>query len=166
MREVGDMGETEVRIRRAKARDMAFIIEMWRLLSEERAKSDERYALRPDAEIIWAKWSGQRLRDQSSVILVAETDEDCVGYLVGYVDESQPIFKQRRHGYLSDVYVSPDHRRKGVAGDLIREAEDFFKSQDVAHVRLNVLAKNTTSRAFCEKLGFGDFLYRMWKPLK
>ncbi len=159
------MGKPEVKIRRAQARDMAFIIELWKKLSEEMARCDERYALRPEAEIIWAKWVGQRLRDQASVALVAEAGEDHVGYLVGHLEEAQPIFEHRRHGIITDIFVLPDFRRKGVAGRLLEEAERFFKEQDVEHLRINVVVKNAPSRTFCEKLGFGDFLYTMWKSM-
>ena len=57
------MGEGDVSIRRAKSRDMAFIVELWKQLSMEHAKLDERHNLRPDAEIVWARWAAQRLRD-------------------------------------------------------------------------------------------------------
>ena len=159
------MGEAEVSIRRAKSRDMAFIVELWKKLSEEHAKLDERYELRPEAEIVWARWAGQRLRDEASVLLVAEKGADYVGYLVGHADEAQPIFRQRSFATITDLFVVPEFRRQGVASKLLEEALAFFKSRDLEHVRLTVLVKDETARAFYEKHGFGDFLYRMWKPL-
>ncbi|MHC5055150.1 MAG: GNAT family N-acetyltransferase [Planctomycetota bacterium] len=159
------MGEAEVSIRRAKSRDMAFIVELWKKLSEEHAQLDERYALRPEAEIVWARWAGQRLRDDASIALVAESGTECVGYLLGHADEAQPIFEQRSYATITDLFVTPDFRRKGVASKLLAEALAFFKSRDLAHVRLNVLVKDEAARAFYEKHGFGDFLYRMWKSI-
>lgn len=159
------MGEPEVKIRKAAARDMAFIVELWRKFGEERAGTDERYALRPEAEIIWAKWAGARMRDEASIILVAERGSDYVGYLLGHVDEAQPIFEHRRYGVITDCYVIPDLRRKGIGRRLVEQALDFFKKGDVKHVRVNALVKNALARAFWEKFGFGDFLYRMWKSL-
>ena len=159
------MGQPEVKIRRAQARDMAFIIELWKKVSEEMARYDERYALRPEAEILCARWVVQRLRAQASVELVAEDGDDYVGYLVGHLEEAHPIFEHRRHGIITDIFVLPDFRRKSVAGRLFEEAERFFKEQDVEHLRINVVVKNAPSRAFCEKLGFGDFLHTMWKSM-
>ena len=60
------MGESSIEVRRAQARDMAFVVELWKQLAEEMASHDERYSLRQDAEILWAKWAGQRLRDENS----------------------------------------------------------------------------------------------------
>ena len=159
------MGEAEVVIRRAKSRDMAIIIELWKELSEEHAQFDERYALRPEAEIVWARWAGQRLRDGASIALVAEIGADCVGYLIGHTDEAQPIFAHRTYAIITDIFVVPEFRRKGTASKLMNEALTFFKSRGVGHIRLNVLDKDEGARAFYEKHGFGDFIHRMWKSL-
>ena len=163
------MAEAEVKVRRAKARDMAFIVELWKGFSEEMARIDERYALRDGAEIIWGKWAGERLRDENSIALVAQTGaesgDDYVGYLIGHTEDAHPIFKDRRFGMLTDIFVKPDFRRKGVGKKFVEEGLAFFKGRGVGQVRMNVLVTNDASRAFCEKLGFGDFLYRMWKSL-
>ena len=159
------MGESSVKVRRAEARDMAFIIELWKKLSEEMTACDERYALRQDAEILWAKWAGTRLRDEDSLMLVAESGGDYIGYLLGHVDDAQPIFKLRRHATLTDVFVAKEHRRKGLGKRLVEEAVAFFKERGVSNARANVLSKNPGAKAFLEKMGFGSFLERMWKPL-
>ena len=159
------MAEGDVQIRRAKSRDMAFIVELWKQLSEEHARLDERYALRSEAEIVWARWAGQRLRDEASIVLVAESGSECVGYLLGHAGEAQPIFEQRAYATITDLFVAPEFRRKGVGSKLMEEALAFFRSRDLKHIRLNVLAKDEETRAFYEKQGFGDFLYRMWKTL-
>ena len=159
------MGEPEVTIRRAKARDMAFIVELWKKLAREMADCDERYALRSEAEIIWAKWAGERLRDQASCVLVAEAGADYVGYLLGHIGEAQPIFKQRTYAVITDVFVDPELRRKGIGRRLVEEAVSFFKSREISHVRASVLVKNETARPFWQKLGFGDFIHRTWKSI-
>ena len=123
------MGENDVTIRRAQARDMAFVLELWKKLVDELAQCDDRYAIRPDAEILWAKWAGQRLRDNDSLMLVAESGDDYVGYLLAHVDDSQPIFKMRRHATLTDVFVVPEQRRKGIGKHLVDEAVGFFKER-------------------------------------
>ncbi len=163
------MSGPEAAIRRAQSRDMAFITELWRKLAEEMAACDERAAVRPEAEILWAKWAGARLRDEHSCVLVAETvaeaGGDIVGYLLGHIDEAQPIYEKRRHALISDVFVEPEHRHGGLATKLCEEAFGFFREQGIDHVRVNVLGSNSAGRAFWEKLGFADFLERLWKPL-
>jgi GNAT superfamily N-acetyltransferase len=160
------MAESATTIRRAESRDMAFIIELWRGLAGAMAELDERVAVRPDAEILWAKWVGARLRDDSSCVLVAEVGGDVVGYLLGHVDEAQPIYQKRRHALISDVFVDPAHRGKGVGTKLVEEAFAFFRGKEIDHVRANVLGANAAGRTFWEKQGASDFLTRLWKPLR
>jgi len=157
------MGEPEVRIRRAEARDMAVIIELWQKMMEELAATDARYALRPGADVLWAKWAGQRLRDSDSCVLVAERSDEYVGYLVGHLDEAHPIFRSRRHALLTDLYVDPGMRRKGVGTQLVMQAFTFFGKFDLHEIRVNVLVKAEGFRTFLEKFGFGDFQFRMMK---
>jgi len=159
------MSDADVTIRRAKSRDMAFIVELWKQLSREHAELDGRFALRPEAEIVWARWAGQRLRDEASIVLIAERGEDCVGYLLGHADEAQPIFEKRSYGTVTDLFVVPESRRKGIGSRLLEEALAFFRSRNIGHVRLNVLAKDERTLAFYKTHGFGDFLHRMWKSI-
>ncbi len=160
------MGEAEITVRRGQSRDMAFVTQLWRKLADEMCGLDERVAVRPEAEILWAKWAGARLRDDSSCVLVAETGGEIVGYLLGHVDEAQPIYEKRRHALISDTFVAPAHRRKGVGTKLVEEAFAFFREKEIDHVRVNVIRANAAGRAFWKKQGAGDFLERLWKPLR
>ena len=159
------MGEAGISVRRGQSRDMAFVTDLWRKLADNMSELDERVTVRPEAEILWAKWAGARLRDESSCVLVAEVEGEVVGYLLGYVDEAQPIYQRRRHALISDLYVDPDHRRKGLATKLVEEALAFFRQKEIDHIRVNVLKANAAAHAFWEKQGAGDFLERLWKPL-
>ena len=160
------MAESEITIRRGKSRDMAFVTELWRKLAGEMSGLDERVAVRADAEILWAKWAGARLRDEYSCVLVVEVGGEVVGYLLGHIDEAQPIYERRRHALISDLYVAPEHRRKGIGTKLVEEAFAFFRGKEIDHVRVNVLKANAPGRAFWAKHGAADFLEQMWKPLR
>ena len=159
------MGEAEITVRRGQSRDMAFVTELWRKLADEMYGLDERVAVRPEAEILWAKWAGARLRDEHSCVLVAEVAGEVVGYLLSYIDEAQPIYVTRRHALISDLYVDPAHRRKGLGTKLVEKTFAFFREKEVDHVRVNVLKANAAAHAFWERHGAGEFLERLWKPL-
>jgi GNAT superfamily N-acetyltransferase len=159
------MGEGSVGIRRARAGDMAFIVELWQKMMDELSAVDGRYALKPGADILWAKWVGLRLRDSGSCVIVAEKDGRYVGYLVAHTDESHPIFRDRVHGLVTDIYVEPELRRRGTGRRLVEEAAAFFRGLGVAELRMNVLARAEQARGFLQKLGFGEFTHRVVKRL-
>ena len=113
------MGDSEVRLRRAEPGDMASIVELWRKLSEERAKADRRYAIRSDAPSIWEEWARERLRDESSIVLVAQDGDDYIGYLVGYVAESKPIREDLGPVHLAGVQAEAYRDEAGRGGRAV-----------------------------------------------
>ena len=98
-------------------------------------------------------------------MLVAEAGGAHVGYLLAHTGEAQPIFELRRHGVITDVYVVPEERRKGLGRRLVEQAVRFFGEREVKDCRANVLAANGAAKAFWTALGFGEFACSVSKRL-
>jgi GNAT superfamily N-acetyltransferase len=57
---------------------------------------------------------------------------------------SDPIFRLRddhRCGYIDQMYVKPGHRDRGMGAELMRQCEDWFRSQGIAHSLLHAAPK-------------------------
>ena len=86
------------------------------------------------------------LPDEHHEFLVAEAGESVLGYvgMMFVLDE----------GYISNVAVSPEHRRQGIAsaliGELLRRAEELRLS----FVTLEVRESNAPAIALYEHFGF------------
>ncbi len=68
-----------------------------------------------------------------------------------------------RRGYIYHTAVSPEHRRKGVAKQLVDAALNALKNQGIKKIALLVFERNTDGNAFWEKVGFTareDVVYR------
>ena len=61
-----------------------------------------------------------------------------------------------RRGYIADIYVQPDQRRKKIGQLLMDEAMRWFKQMGIGFVDLYVLGANEVGRAFWRSLGFQD----------
>ena len=61
------------------------------------------------------------------------------------------FYRERKYGFIGDVYVSPEHRGKGHARALTQAVLDWFRQQDIKTVRL--LASHD-ARSLYESLGF------------
>lgn len=59
--------------------------------------------------------------------------------------------RERKYGFLGDVYVDPDHRRKGFARALTEAALDLFREQGIITVRL---LASCNARSLYEFFGF------------
>jgi GNAT superfamily N-acetyltransferase len=68
--------------------------------------------------------------------------------------------------WVHDIFVKPEHRRRGVASVLIAEAERFARSQRARRLRLGVLDQNEHARALYVKHGFGEHAHVLTKNLE
>ena len=89
----------------------------------------------------------EELENDCSAILVALDGQD---HGVGYAGV-QVILDE---GYITNVAVRPEYRRRGVAGKLLRVFLDFAKAHQLAFLTLEVRASNASAMALYEGLGF------------
>jgi ribosomal protein S18 acetylase RimI-like enzyme len=94
----------------------------------------------------------------NGVVLIAEEG----GEAVGFADVS---FERPRIAWLESIYVSPDHRRRGLARTLLAEVAERCREHGSGHLGLDVLAENRYARSFYERLGFFEYGVKMAAPL-
>ena len=95
-----------------------------------------------------APWSEKMLREElgGGIFLVAEQDGEVQGY-VG----CQTVLDE---GYITNVAVSPDFRRRGAARRLIAELIARAKEKGLAFVTLEVRESNAPAIALYTGAGF------------
>ena len=95
-----------------------------------------------------APWSETMLREElgKGIFLVAERD----GAAVGYVG-CQTVLDE---GYITNVAVSPDCRRQGIARALLDELKARAAQAGLSFVTLEVRASNAPAIALYEGAGF------------
>ena len=117
--------------------------------------SEAREALLPQIQAIEQQsfsvpWTEAMLRMQlspdSHVFLIAETAEGVVGYvgMLYVLDE----------GYISNVAVRPDMRRRGAADALLEALEERARALRLSFLTLEVRAGNAPAIALYEKRGY------------
>ena len=98
-------------------------------------------------------WTEAMLRLQldpnSHVFLTAETAE---GLVAGYVGMMYVLDE----GYISNVAVAPEHRRRGVADMLLDALADRARALRLRFLTLEVRASNGPAIALYEKHGFSQ----------
>ena len=67
--------------------------------------------------------------------------------------------------WIHDIYVRPEHRRRGLATALMSAAESFARSRGAREVRLGVIDRNVDARAMYQGLGFRDYTRVLTKSL-
>jgi ribosomal protein S18 acetylase RimI-like enzyme len=108
----------------------------------------------------------ERLDNNESIIFAAF--EDGIETPVGFT-QLYPLISSGRaikNWVLNDLYVAPDHRKKGAGEALIKTAMDFAASTGAKFVQLETVFDNFAAQRLYENTGFkkhqpdGFFIYR------
>jgi ribosomal protein S18 acetylase RimI-like enzyme len=125
-------------IRKATEADLDVVRELWEAF----------YAEWPEPEHRRKDWSDVvdhvRRHIDENVVLIAGEDDGPIGFSLAWP-------KNDRVGYVSDLYVRPEARRRGIAQALLRETAVHL---DREFVTLTTETRNPEARAFYGRLGF------------
>lgn len=83
-------------------------------------------------------------------VVIAEENDARVGFVILHVERAE----EGRVGYIITLDVAPEHRRQGLAGELMREAERLASRDGCVAVLLHVFAGNEPAIRFYESHGF------------
>ena len=131
-------------VRRATPEDRELLRELWSAFVEE---LDTPELL---GETWEQAWPDVERHVRQGVALVAE-DGDPVGFALANLGETNP-----RTAHLTDLYVRPDARRRGVGKELLAAVAAAAREAGFAHLTLEVGSGNHDARAVYERLGFRE----------
>ncbi len=98
-------------------------------------------------------WSEQMLQDhldnQCAAALVAKGAD---GVILGYAG----LLVVLDEGYLTNIAVRPEYRRRGIAADILRVFENFARGNQLAFLTLEVRASNAAAIALYQKAGYRE----------
>ena len=159
----------EIVIRPAEERDLPAMLRLWREMMDFHARWDARFrpGRAPDAEDAWTKYLRQEIWGSDKwCALVAEQNGDVVGQIMGVLRNPVPVFEPGTYGYVTDIVVDPQVRRRGVGKALFQSLEAWFLERGASHLELQVLEHNPASQAFWRAMGCTDFSDNMWYDLE
>lgn len=93
-----------------------------------------------DADAVADADAGRWLDREDRALFVAEADGHLVGYVSGVVSEAPPIYDRGDEVHVDGLYVVPDYRRRGIAGDLLDRVEAWGERRGCAYVGVTVHA--------------------------
>jgi ribosomal protein S18 acetylase RimI-like enzyme len=157
--------ERGFKIRKAGKGDIGKILILCKKLDEYHSKRDGKDI---SASLMKSKRNilEKDIASGKGVVFLLEYEGRFVGYI--FVLASHPKEKKKGGnsiGYISDLYVDEEYRRRGFGARLIKEAEKWLKSKGSKNIVLNVEAWNVEALKMYEKLGFENKSVRMEKGL-
>ena len=139
-------------VRPATADDLPTLYELWREFEAEVPEAPYREVdpEKEDAEV--------REYVERHLALVAEHDGGPVGFALAKLET-------KRICLLSDIYVRPDWRSRGVGRELLTAVVRWSGEQGAEVLTLGVLATNPAARSFYYRLGFQEESFALFSPV-
>ncbi len=147
-----------IEIRDGRKEDLDSVVGLWERLAKQHEGMGEEFALRWRSRKDWAEYVKLKFSEISTKLIVAEEDGEIVGFMLCMLSPNAPIFAERKIGLISDAYVVPERRKKGVAEKMLATGVKWFRKNKVRSVHLMVAAKNLEGRAVWGKLGFKPYM--------
>lgn len=133
-----------VQIRRAGVEDIQTVVPLFEAY---------RAFYRADADVSRAgAFISDRMRNGDSVVFIASVGDEAVGFVQLLPKYSSVNLS--RDWILNDLFVAPEHRRKGYADALMDEAEAFARSTGAIKIFLKTEHTNASARALYESRGW------------
>jgi len=155
----------------ATVEDIPAIVDLWKELFQYHKKLPGHKAVEihqktvSGADKLFAKWVRKNIKSASGAVFVAKDGGHVVGYCLTNIKQNIPVFKIKRLGFLSDLYVKKSHRKMGFGKALQEQALRWFRKKGVRHITLLVDAKNTNAVLAYKKWGFEDLYIEMRKKI-
>lgn len=136
------------------------------MLARHHEELSDQFALAWDGRRKWAKYLEERFSEISTKLIVAEEEEEIVGFMLCLLSPNIPVYKDRKIGVISDVYVLEERRRKGVAKNMLNHAIKWFEKNKVGSIQLGVAHDNFEARAAWRQVGFEPYMIHKRLDLK
>ena len=145
-------------VRSAAKNDVPKLVEwMGKLVSHVRVSSADPYVwnLQEGHEKHYQPWFEKAIDSADIAIYVAEHNHAPVGFVLGII--TAPFIKSsviRNIGQIELCWVDALYRKQGIAADLVRELENWFKQKNIVYVDLQYLMGNMEAELTWKQLGY------------
>ena len=113
------------------------------------------------------KTEGHRCAEKHGIMLIAEDADKAVGWAFAYEQHGELFIvePERRHGFLAEIFVSPEARGKGLGRALIEACEDWARGRGHKLLTIGVLAKNPGAIRAYQASGYAPYAITMRRYL-
>lgn len=152
-----------MQIRKAKLSDIEQVVKLSLMMQRYHVAFDSNFALTKNAAEELAPFLKRWLRSRKKLFLVAEEDKKIVGYTLAMLSMRPPIFKHRKYGFITDVFVSAKYRNRGITKGMLEGTYTWLRKHGVKEAVLTVHAMNKLGITVWEKEGFETVFLRKRK---
>ena len=150
----------QVAVRAARPSDLPVLGGVWRELMQMHEGADDRFALAADALERWHTLAQEMIFRDDGFLLSASIDGRLVGFCLGWVARTPPIYETKEVGFISEIAVTVSARRRGIGSALVDGARRWFAQKGLTEFQLSTAVWNESARGFWEAIGGHPLLVR------
>ena len=113
----------------------------------------------------YASFLGTQMRDEDSVVLVAELEGQVIGYVYAAIEPLSWKELRDQAGFIHDIAVDPLARGAGVGAQLLEAAVEWLRGHGMHRVMLWTAEQNSTGQRLFERAGFRRTMVEMTREL-
>lgn len=147
--------EAKFKIRFASPSDCDQIVRLMVRLKKLNEEFDPLLKVREDVESDAHKACDAAFgpRKDEFVVLVAEERGKIVGFIMAEI-RRRAFYEPQVSGVITDFYIMPEHRRKGLGQSLLKKASEELKKKGAGVIMAEFPVQNKIASAFYQKMGF------------
>jgi len=120
-----------------------------------------RFLLIDDVEAGYGAWLSKEARSKNALVLVAERDDEVVGYAYARFEAHDWNALLGAHAALHDIYVAESGRGAGTAQALLAGVRGECQRRGVPRVVLHTAVQNEPGQKLFAKVGFEPTMIEM-----
>jgi ribosomal protein S18 acetylase RimI-like enzyme len=148
----------EIIIRRADAKDVPSIVELWKELMDFHKERDRFFSRSATGHKAFADFITGHILSDTSCVLVAEVNKGIIGYCFAVISKYPPVLEIQEYGLVQDLGVTEKYQRRGIGKRLLKETQSWFFEKGVHRIEARVAKSNKLATDFWAKMGFTPYL--------
>ena len=147
------MSKLDIELRNARKEDIDSIIELVLRLKRLNEEFDPLLKVSNAARENIRQYIEEAIDSQRNVLIVAEQAGKIIGALKADIVD-RIFYEPPKEGIIRELYVMPEHRRKGLGQRMIEQAIKQLRERGAGLITAEFPAQHKIAVAFYEQLGF------------
>ncbi|MFP3172483.1 MAG: GNAT family N-acetyltransferase [Acidilobus sp.] len=152
-------------IRSMSESDIDQVAELVVRLKSLNEELDPHFKVVPNIFEVVKEYLAKSIKDDKVVVLVAEdASNKVIAGIIRFELEDRVFYEPRLAAQITDFYVRPEYRRKGLGRILMDKAFEEAKRRGAGIVTAIYPADNSIADSFYNKLGFIELNKELYRP--
>lgn len=147
-------------VRAGSLTDLDALAPLWQRFYEDQRAQGMRARVPKNGFAEWTE-SLRPALGRFACLVVAQDGAQIAGFVLGRVRGMPRYLGGASAGWISEVWVEPAYRKRGLAEAMVRSAIEWFKGQGIARIELQVVHGNAAAQRLYARLGFEEELVQM-----